>query len=82
MSEYCKECDSVTIKVKGIDASYIALTGFALIFGVCGYWYSKLFRFTDLELMLFFSIGAIMIFAFGLAANVLRYSKLKEIKEE
>ena len=82
MSEYCKECDSVTIKVKGINMGWIALTGFAIMFGVIGYLISDLYRFTSLEIMLISSIGAILLFSFGLASNVFRYSKLQEKKED
>jgi len=81
MSEYCKECDEVTIKVKGIDAAFIGLIGLALMFGVLGYWISDMYLFTELELMLVFSIGAILLISYGFASNVFRYSKLKETEE-
>lgn len=81
MSEYCKECDSVTIKVKGIDASFIALTGFAIIFGVLGYLISDLYLFNHLEITLIVAIGFILLFSHSLAYNVFRYSKIKETEK-
>jgi len=82
MSEYCKECDSVTIKVKGIDMGWIGLTGLALMFGALGYVISDLYVFTYNEISLFLFIGMILLLSYSLVYNVFRNSKLEEIEKK
>ena len=81
MSEYCKECDSVTIKVSGIDVGFIGLVGFAIIFGVFGYLIADTYTFTLFELLLISSIGFLLILSYSLAYNVFKHSKIQETEK-
>ena len=81
MSEYCKECDSVIIKVSGIDIGFIGIVGFALIFGVFGYLIADVYPFTLFELLLISSIGFLLILSYSLAYNVFKHSKIQETEK-